>query len=306
MSPDELRDAHVAMRDRLVAAGLFVPSGVDGLYGRSADFERVIAGLKEAVGRLGAVDGAVELEFPPLIPRTTFDRIGYLRNFPQLSGPVFSFQGGEKEFGELLRTLDEGQDYAGQLSQTDVALTPACCYPVYPSQGGQVLEQPKIFQTSQYCFRHEPSPDPMRLQAFRMIENIRIGTPDQVLDWRETWLERAPTLLADLGLDVRSDVANDPFFGRAGRLLSMSQREQQLKIEFLIPVFGEEHPTACASVNYHQEHFGELFDIHTGDGELAHSSCVGFGLERCTVALFATHGTEIDSWPAAVRERLWP
>lgn len=36
MSPDELREAHVAMRDRLVAAGLFVPSGVDGLYGRSA------------------------------------------------------------------------------------------------------------------------------------------------------------------------------------------------------------------------------------------------------------------------------
>ena len=299
-------DMQVSFLDRLFESGLLIETGVDGLYGRSADFERVIAGLKAAVGRLGAVDGAVELEFPPLIPRTTFDRIGYLRNFPQLSGPVFSFQGGEKEFGELLRTLDEGQDYAGQLSQTDVALTPACCYPVYPSQGGQVLEQPKIFQTSQYCFRHEPSPDPMRLQAFRMIENIRIGTPDQVLDWRETWLERAPTLLADLGLDVRSDVANDPFFGRAGRLLSMSQREQQLKIEFLIPVFGEEHPTACASVNYHQEHFGELFDIHTGDGELAHSSCVGFGLERCTVALFATHGTEIDSWPAAVRERLWP
>ena len=109
MSPDELRDAHVAMRDRLVAAGLFVPSGVDGLYGRSADFERVIAGLKAAVGRLGAVDGAVELEFPPLIPRTTFDRIGYLRNFPQLSGPVFSFQGGEKEFGELLRTSTRGR-----------------------------------------------------------------------------------------------------------------------------------------------------------------------------------------------------
>ena len=59
MSPDELREAHVAMRDRLVAAGLFVPSGVDGLYGRSAAFERVIAGLKAAVGRLGAVDGAV-------------------------------------------------------------------------------------------------------------------------------------------------------------------------------------------------------------------------------------------------------
>ena len=53
----------------------------------------------------------------------------------------------------------------------------------------------------------------------------------------------------------------------------------------LVPVFGEEHPTACASFNYHQNHFGHLFVISTADGEEAHSSCVGFGLERCTVAL---------------------
>ncbi|MCB0956694.1 MAG: hypothetical protein KDB12_11115, partial [Ilumatobacter sp.] len=72
------------------------------------------------------------------------------------------------------------------------------------------------------------------------------------------------------------------------------------------PVFGEEHPTACASINYHQDHFGELFHIHTSGGAVAHSSCVGFGLERCAVALFATHGTDADRWPAAVRERLWP
>jgi len=104
---------------------------------------------------------------------------------------------------------------------------------------------------------------------------------------------------------VRPDVANDAFFGRAGRLMSMSQREQQLKIEFLVPVFGDEHPTACASINYHQDHFGELFHIHTADGERAHSSCIGFGLERCTVAMFAAHGTDLDRWPARVRARLW-
>ncbi len=302
---DQLVEAHRAMRDRLFAAGHLVPSGVDGIYGRSAEFERVIAGLKAAVARLGAQDGAVDFEFPPLIPRDNFDRIGYLRNFPQLSGPVYSFQGGERDFQQLLRTLDEGEPYATQLTQTDVVLSPACCYSVYPMYTGTIDQDGPVVQTSQYCFRHEPSVDPMRLQAFRQIENIKIGTPDAVLDWREKWLERAPELLSSLGLDVRSDVANDPFFGRAGRLMSMSQREQQLKIEFLIPVFGEDAPTACASINYHQDHFGELFDIHTDDGVRAHSSCIGFGLERCTVALFAAHGIETRGWPAAVKERLW-
>jgi seryl-tRNA synthetase len=126
-----------------------------------------------------------------------------------------------------------------------------------------------------------------------------------VHEWRSRWLERAPQLLCDLGLEVRSDVANDPFFGRAGRLMSASQRELQLKIELLVPVFGDEDPTACASINYHEDHFGELFGIRTPDGERAHSSCIGFGLERCTVALFAAHGMSISAWPAAVRQRLW-
>lgn len=305
MTSTTLSERHLAMRDRLFEAGLFVPSGVDGVYGRSAEFEHVVAGLKRAVHAFAAEDGAENYEFPPIIPRATFDRIGYLRNFPQLAGPVFSFHGGEREFQALLGALDESQPYAEHLSQTDVVLVPACCYPVYPMLSGNLGADSRVVQTSQYCFRHEPSVDPMRLQSFRQMENVTLGTPEQVLAWRSRWLERAPQLLSDLGLDVRSDVANDPFFGRAGRLMSVSQRELELKIELLIPVFGEDDPTACASINYHQEHFGELFEIRTPDGELAQSSCIGFGLERCTVALFAAHGTSIDHWPAAVRERLW-
>lgn len=305
MTSPTLIERHLEMRDRLFEAGLFVPSGVDGVYGRSADFERVVAGLKRAVHAFAADDGAENYEFPPIIPRATFDRIGYLRNFPQLAGPVFSFEGREREFQALLGAIDAEQPYAEHLSQTEVVLVPACCYPVYPMLSGNLGSTGRVIQTSQYCFRHEPSVDPMRLQSFRQMENVTLGTPEHVVAWRSRWLERAPQLLTDLGLDVRSDVANDPFFGRAGRLMSISQRELQLKIELLIPVFGEEDPTACASINYHQEHFGELFGIRTPDGELAQSSCIGFGLERCTVALIAAHGTSIDRWPSAVRERLW-
>jgi seryl-tRNA synthetase len=305
MSNDELVAAHRAFRDRLFDAGLLIPTGVDGVYGRSSDFERVIAGIDSAVRRVGAGDGPISVEYPPMIPKQTFDTIGYLRNFPQLSGPVFSFDGDNKDHAELLRRIDDGESYASSLTQTDVALTPACCYPVYPSLTGELPPTGFVYEISSYCFRHEPSVDPMRLQAFRQREHIRIGTPEQVLDWRELWLQRAPELLQALGLTVRSDVANDPFFGRAGRLMSMSQREQQLKIEFLVPVFGEDNPTACASINYHQEHFGELFHITIGGAE-AHSSCIGFGLERCAVAMFAVHGVSIKSWPIGVKELLWP
>ena len=110
--------------------------------------------------------------------------------------------------------------------------------------------------------------------------------------------------ISDLQLPGGSDVANDPFFGRGGKILAQNQREQTLKFEVLIPVCSTEKPTACVSFNYHQEHFGHLFGIKTPDGKEAHTACVGFGLERCTLALFKHHGLEIAGWPQPVRERL--
>jgi seryl-tRNA synthetase len=305
MSPEELVLAHTELRDRLFAAKLLIRTGVDGVYGRSADFERVISGLDAAAYQLGADDGPTVMSFPPVIARRTFEAVDYLRNFPQLCGPVFSFAGDNTAHSELLRQLDAGEDYSSSLSQTSVALTPACCYPIYPTLSGEMDETDGLYSTMGYCFRHEPSVDPMRLQAFRMREHIRVGSPEEIISWRETWLDRAPRLLDSLGLDFRADIANDPFFGRAGRLMSHSQRDQQLKIELLVPVFGEDHPTACVSANYHQNHFGELFGITTADGSEAHSGCIGFGLERLAVALFARHGTSIDRWPTAVSSVLW-
>jgi hypothetical protein len=50
---------------------------------------------------------------------------------------------------------------------------------------------------------------------------------------------------------------------------------------------------AVMSCNYHLEHFGEAFDIRTDDGAVAHTACVGFGLERMALALGSDAGSEI-------------
>ena len=65
-------------------------------------------------------------------------------------------------------------------------------------------------------------------------------------------------------------------------------------------------PTAICSFNYHQDKFGQAFGIHSADGEVAHTACLGFGMERVTMALFVAHGYVPAKWPLAVRERLWP
>jgi seryl-tRNA synthetase len=157
-----------------------------------------------------------------------------------------------------------------------------------------------------YCFRHEPSLEPTRLQMFRMREYVFIGSPDQVLAFRAGWLERGQAMVRGLALPHEIDVANDPFFGRAGKVMANSQRELALKFELLVPVNSREAPTACLSFNYHLDHFGRVWDIKLPDGGVAHTACVGFGLERLTMALLRHHGLDIAAWPDAVRATLWP
>jgi seryl-tRNA synthetase len=157
-----------------------------------------------------------------------------------------------------------------------------------------------------WVYRHEPSPEPTRMQSFRVREFVRAGTPDMVVQWRDQWLQRGLELLTALGLPARSDVASDPFFGRGGKILAEGQKSQKLKFEVLVPVISLDKPTAVCSFNYHQEHFGHVFGIRTADDQVAHTACLGFGLERVTMALFKTHGFDPKSWPAEVRARLWP
>lgn len=307
MNMVDIGAAQAAYRDELVAAGLLIPTGVDGLYGRSGLFEEVVERFDALVTRWGGADGAEVMRFPPALNRQYFEESEYLKSFPHLAGTIHSFAGDEKAHRTLLRRLEEGQDWTEEQAATDVVMTPAACYPVYPTiaRRGALPGEGKLIDVFSYCFRHEPSIDPARMQMFRMREYIRIGTPEQVVAFRETWLERGREMMASLEVPLEIDVANDPFFGRAGAMLSSSQREQKLKFELLIPVTSTEKPTACLSFNYHQDHFGHIWDIRTADGGVAHTACVGFGMERVALALFRHHGFDPAGWPAAVRKVLW-
>jgi seryl-tRNA synthetase len=86
----------------------------------------------------------------------------------------------------------------------------------------------------------------------------------------------------------------------------VNQRETALKFEVTCAVSSGEKWTAIASANYHESHFGDLFDLRTSDGTRAHSACGAFGLERISLALVKRHGTDPTSWPASVKNQLWP
>lgn len=290
----------------LVEHGLIVPVGVPGAFGRGAVFEDVLERFNGLVSQVASDDGAEVYTFPPVIDRRVLERVHYLDSFPHLCGAVHSFFGNALQALALAERANSGGDWGSLLGPTGVVLNPAACYPIYPSLAGTLPPQGRLVSMLNWVYRHEPSPEPTRMQSFRVREFVRAGTPSQVVEWRDMWLQRGLDLLGSLGLPARSDVAADPFFGRGGKILAMNQKEQKLKFEVLVPVISLDEPTAVCSFNFHQDHFGSTFGIRTVDGEVANTACLGFGLERVTMALFKTHGFDPKAWPDAVRARLWP
>src|SRR4051812_42011573 len=305
----EASEDQARLMEALVEAGHLIPSGVPGVYGRGGYYEDVRLRFDAYITRAARAAGETPevLRFPPVLPRKQIEDLGYLENFPHLAGSVFAFEGTEAQARTMAERAARHEDWSEHQRQSDLCLTPAVCYPVYPAiarRGTLPAGGVTVDPGASYAFRHEPSGDPARLQMFHMRELVRIAEPETVQSWRDTWRDRALQLLVDLGLDARFDVANDPFFGRSGRMMAASQREQALKFEILVQIAGPE-PTAVASFNYHQDHFSGLYGITTADGGTAHTACLGFGHERIVLALLHTHGLDVAAWPAAVRSLLW-
>jgi seryl-tRNA synthetase len=296
----------VAYLDAMLQAGLLTRTGVHGVYARGAEFETVRLKFDALVTRAAAPEAPEPLYFPPVIPREQLETSGYLGTFPHLAGTVFAFEGDEREAAAQLDLASRHEDWSDFQTMSEMVLTPAACYPLYPAvaargplpDGGLTLDT-----GDSYVFRREPSDDPSRMQIFHMREIVRVADRDTVMEWRLHWRSRSEELLRSLGLELELDVANDPFFGRSGRLLAAQQRDQELKWELLAPVAGE-RPTAIASSNYHQDHFGHTYGLRTSAGEPAHTGCMAFGEERVTLALFSAHGLDRREWPDEVKTRL--
>lgn len=224
--------------------------------------ERMVAGLREAF----AGEYGTHLAAPPVLDAAVAERTGYATSFAHLLGTV------------------------GGAADTGLVLAPAACHHVYPLFEGRTLDAPAGVSVLGHCFRSEATAEPGRLRSFRMYEVVRLGgSPEECRAWRDRVLAVAGRWLGDLGITATARPANDPFFGRGGRLLASAQRDQDLKWELAAPV-GEDFAQAVVSANYHKDHFGEAFGIVAPDGSPVHTACVGFGLERLLLALGHAHG----------------
>jgi seryl-tRNA synthetase len=288
-----------------IQSALFHRIGADGVYARTGLYEDVLQRLTSFITRQGDPRAEV-LRFPPVMSRSQLERSGYLKSFPNLLGCVCALHGTEAEIRAAADSHEQGGDWTRALAPSDLVLSPAACYPVYPlaAERGRLPKEGWLFDVAAECFRREPSRALDRMQSFRMREFVRIGSPEAIHAFREEWMRRARQLAGELALPCELEVASDPFFGRVGQMMAVSQLQQSLKFELLIPYYEGAKPTACMSFNHHREHFGVTWGLKSADGQVAHTSCVAFGMDRLTVALFCCHGLELARWPASARRAL--
>jgi seryl-tRNA synthetase len=297
-------EAYLHCQERLVEAGLLIRSGVRGVYGHNGVFQDVLDRFEQVVTRHARPLNAEVIRFPSILNRSHYLKTSHIENFPDLMGSVHSFTGNEHDHARLLEKRAKGEDWTRDLTPTEVMMTPAACYPLYPTATGTLPAEGRLVDLHSFVFRHEPSDDPARLQMFSQREFVRLGTAEQALEHRQYWLTAGQQILNSVGLAVDTVIANDPFFGRGGRMMAAAQKEQDLKHELVHAVATSEKPTAITSCNYHLNYFGQTFDIRTADGQHAHTACIGFGLERIALALFMTHGFDPDHWPSDVKSVL--
>src|ERR1700684_1723321 len=93
-----------------IAEALLLPTGIDGVYARTAIFEQVVGGLTRLISHYFEPNTEV-LRFPPVMSRRQVEKSGYLKSFPHFLGCVCCLPGKESEVRAAVDRFEADQDW---------------------------------------------------------------------------------------------------------------------------------------------------------------------------------------------------
>lgn len=256
-----------------------------------------LVGLRgAALARLGEVDAACEAlaraagaepwRVPAGLALRTLERARYFASFPHWLTTASHLRDDAGALERIASAASPIDALPQATSSPGAALPPAVCYHVYAALADRRLDATAAVTAQCTCWRHEGDRHaPLaRGWAFTMREVVVVGEAVACAAARERLAEAALALARSMGVEARWVLAEDPFFAPTARGQALLQRVKGLKRELVVDLPGAP-PLAIASVNDHERYFGDAFGILAGDGDVASSSCVAFGLERWLLAL---------------------
>ena len=206
--------------------GLLIPTGVDGLYGRSGTYEAVAEAMDRLVLRDGADQGATSVRFPRSCPGPRSRRTAISSRSP---------------------TRSVGAHLPGRRARR----TPNCCAGPRSTRTGRRCWRPRTWccarRSATRSTRHDAASCPKGVGGSRSTATASVTSRAPIRSgcrpsastttstWapprgrrahRDLWIERGLEVLAGSGWRSTRVVANDPFFGRPGRMLAANQRER--------------------------------------------------------------------------------
>ena len=280
-----------AFLDDLLDAGLLIESGVPGVYGRGAAFEDVRVGVDALVDRGGRGrrrrDACASRRS---CPRRQLEASGYLKSFPHLAGTIFAFDGDEAEAHEQVETRRRHEDWSEFQAMTDLVL-----HARRPATRSTRRSRPAGRWRPAACSSTPAAPTSSATSRRATRRGCRCSTsarssgsasPRRSSPGATTWRDRALALLRGRRARrplrrrhrIRSSAAAAGCWPRASASRRSSSRSS-------CQIAG---PRADRG-RVVQLPPGPLRRRRTGssspDGETAHTACLGFGLERITLAL---------------------
>lgn len=283
----------------------------DGLYTFQGVFLALVNRIDAIVRSWARQLRAEEQDHPVLWPMDLLQKIHYLNEFPQLAYLVT----GARDDVDSCRRLSElsQQSLNGAIAvEPDVvkpfqfALQNAVCDCCYYGLESRNMSSAGIFTTSNKVIRNERKSTERwgRLRCFRVRDIMVVGRREDCEMVLDSVFNSLVELIKAAGIYVRIETANDPFFGDETALKSVFQNSRHLKYEIITKLDESGPDLAIGSINRHQDFFAKAFDIRIHD-KRAMSACVGIGLERFAMALFAHWGTDISAWPDGARKVFW-
>ncbi|UCG45621.1 MAG: serine--tRNA ligase [Candidatus Bathyarchaeota archaeon] len=257
---------------------------------------------------------------PKLIPFEVMKKMpGYLDDIPEgmfYVCPPPRDPEAFTQFKELFRVRKKvpTNELRKVLKEPTYVLSPAQCEPFWQFYGHETVRAENLpfkhYDCSGWTYRWEGggAEGLTRVQEFQRIELTYLGIPDQIVNIRDSIVDKC-VQVADKLLELEWRVtAATPFYLRQAEVpanTSDSRNVSAYDLEIYMPYRGPRETAEWLEVAgcfVHKTRFIYSFRVREAKGHEIWTGCTGLGLSRWVAAFLAEHGFNKDDWPKNIGE----